>query len=43
MNIYLAFTLFALIILIYWIISEVFAMLFRFTGMPDEKARLQVI
>ncbi len=43
MNIYLAFTLFALIILIYWIISEVFAMLFRFTGLPDEKARFQVI
>ena len=43
MNIYLAFSLFALIILIYWIISELFAMLFRFTGLPDEKARFQVI
>ena len=43
MNIYLAFTLFALIILGYWIISELFAMLFRFTGLPEEKARFQVI
>ena len=42
MNIYLAFSLFALVILIYWIISELFAMLFRFTGLPDEKARFQV-
>ena len=43
MHIYLAFTLFALIILGYWIISELFTMLFRFTGLPDEKARFQVI
>ncbi len=42
MNIYLAFSLFALVILVYWIISELFAMLFRFTGLPDEKARFQV-
>lgn len=43
MNIYIAFSLFALIILGYWVISELFAMLFRFTGLPDEKARFQVI
>ena len=43
MNIYLAFTLFSIVILVYWVISEVFAMLFRFTGLPDEKARFQVI
>lgn len=43
MNIYVAFTLFSLMILIYWVISELFAMLFRFTGLPDEKARFQVI
>ena len=43
MNIYLAFSLFALIILVYWVISKLFAMLFRFTGLPDEKARFQVI
>ena len=42
MNIYLAFSLFALVILVYWVISELFAMLFRFTGLPDEKARFQV-
>ena len=43
MNIYLAFTLFSIVILVYWVISELFAMLFRFTGLPDEKARFQVI
>ena len=43
MNIYLAFSLFALVILVYWVISELFAILFRFTGLPDEKARFQVI
>ena len=43
MNIYLALTLFSLVILVYWVISELFAMLFRFTGLPDEKARFQVI
>ena len=43
MNIYVAFTLFSLVILVYWIISELFAMLFRFSGLPDEKARFQVI
>ena len=43
MNIYVAFSLFSLIILVYWIITELFAMLFRFTGLPDEKARFQVI
>lgn len=43
MNIYLALTLFSIIILVYWVISELFAMLFRFTGLPDEKARFQVI
>ncbi len=43
MNIYLALTLFSIVILIYWVISELFAMLFRFTGLPDEKARFQVI
>lgn len=43
MNIYLAFTLFSVVILIYWVITGLFAMLFRFTGLPDEKARFQVI
>ena len=43
MNIYVAFSLFSLVILVYWVISELFAMLFRFSGLPDEKARFQVI
>lgn len=43
MNIYFAFSLFSVIILIYWLLSEFFTMLFRVTGVPDEKARFQVI
>ena len=43
MNIYLAFALFSLMILLYWVISELFTVLFRFTGLPEEKARFQVI
>ena len=43
MNIYIALTLFTLVILIYLVISELFTMLFRFTGLPAEKARFQVI
>lgn len=43
MNIYIALTLFSIVILFYWVISELFAMLFRFTGLPEEKARFQVI
>ena len=42
MNIYVAATLFALLILLYWIISEVFTMIFRFIGLPEDKARFQV-
>ena len=42
MNIYVSFFLFSLIILLYWVISELFTILFRFTGMPDDKARFQV-
>ena len=43
MNIYAAFSLFSLIILLYWVITELFTIFFRFTGLPDEKARFQVI
>ncbi len=43
MNIYMAFFLFSVIILIYWVITELFTILFRFTGLPDERARFQVI
>lgn len=42
MNIYMAFSLFALVVLLYWVISELFTIFFRFTGLPDEKARFQV-
>ena len=43
MHIYSALVLFSLIILIYLIITELFTILFRFTGLPDERARFQVI
>ena len=43
MNAYMALILFSIIILVYWIITELFTILFRFTGIPEEKARFQVI
>ena len=43
MNIYAAASLFAVLILLYWIISEVFTVLFRLIGLPEEKARFQVV
>ena len=43
MNLIVAFTLFSLTILFYWIISDLFTTLFRFTGLPDERARFQVV
>ncbi len=43
MDIYMALFLFSLIILVYWVITELFTILFRFTGLPDERARFQVI
>ena len=43
MNAYMALILFSIIILVYWIITELFTILFRFTGLPEEKARFQVI
>ncbi len=42
MSIIVAFSLFALIVLLYWVISELFTILFRFTGLPYGKARFQV-
>jgi len=38
-----ACSLFAVLILLYWVISEIFTVLFHFTGLPDEKARFQVM
>ena len=43
MDITLALLLFSLIILLYWVITELFTFFFRLTGLPAEKARLQVI
>lgn len=43
MNIYIAVDLFAVIVLMYLIIIDFFTMIFRITGLPDEKARFQVI
>ena len=43
MNLYSALLLFSLIVLVYWIMTELFTILFRFTGIPDERARFQVI
>ena len=43
MNIYIAVDLFAIIILMYLIIIDFFTMIFRITGLPDEKARFQVM
>ena len=43
MNISLSFLLFSFIILLYWVITELFTFFFRFTGLPDERARFQVL
>ena len=43
MHIYLALALFSVIILLYWVITELVTMMFRLTGLPDERARFQVI
>ena len=39
MTLFLASILFSVIVLIYWIILELFTMMFRTTGLPDDKAR----
>jgi len=43
MNIYLALLLFSVMIILYWVITELFTFFFRLTGLPAEKARFQVI
>lgn len=43
MNIYAAASIFALLIALYWVISEIFTVLFRLVGLPEEKARFQVV
>ncbi|MBQ2154619.1 MAG: TrkA C-terminal domain-containing protein [Oscillospiraceae bacterium] len=42
MNIYTSASLFAVVVMLYWVISEVFTVLFRLIGLPEEKARFQV-
>lgn len=37
MSIYAAASLFAILILLYWVISEVFTVLFRLIGLPEER------
>ncbi|MCR5296611.1 MAG: TrkA C-terminal domain-containing protein [Clostridiales bacterium] len=43
MNVYLALLLFSMMIILYWVITELFTFFFRLTGLPAEKARFQVI
>ena len=43
MNIYIALDLFAVIVMIYCVILDFFTMILRLTGLPDEKARFQVM
>ncbi len=43
MDLSLALLLFSFIILLYWVITELFTFFFRLTGLPVEKARFQVI
>ena len=43
MDIYLALMLFSFIILLYWVIVELFTFFFRLTGLPTERSRFQVI
>ena len=43
MDIYLALLLFSFMIILYWVITELFTFFFRLTGLPPERARFQVI
>ena len=43
MNIYVALSLFSVLIVVYLIITEMFSIMFRFTGLPAERARFQVV
>ena len=43
MNIYPAMLLFSFVILLYWVIAELFTFFFRLTGLPAERARFQVV
>lgn len=43
MNIYASASLLAILVLLYWVMTEVFTVLFRLIGLPEEKARFQVV
>ena len=43
MNIYVDLILFVLVVVIYRVITDLFTIMFRFTGLPGEKARFQVL
>ena len=43
MDITLALLLFSIIIILYWVITELFTFFYRLTGLPMDKARFQVI
>ena len=43
MDIYVALLLFSFIVLLYWVITELFTFFFRLTGLPPERARFQII
>ena len=43
MNPYIALSLFSVIIVVYLIITEMFSIMFRITGLPAERARFQVV
>ena len=43
MNVYLALLLFSFMILLYWVITELFTFFFRLTGLSAERSRFQVI
>ena len=43
MNVYVALMLFSLMIILYWVITELFTFFFRLMGLPAERARFQVI
>ena len=43
MNPYIALSLFSVVIVIYLIITEMFSIMFRITGLPAERARFQVV
>ena len=42
MDVFFALLLFSFVILVYWVIAELFTFFFRLTGLTAERARFQV-